>query len=220
MQYLISFLEGVITFISPCLLPMLPIYVSYFAGNGEENYRSSLWNALGFVTGFTVLFVAMGMFAGAIGSLLMRYQTVINIITGLVVVFFGLVFLDVFKLKLFSGLKINGLKKQKLGFFPSLLFGIIFSVSWTPCVGVFLGSALLLASRQASMVQGIFMLFAYSLGLGIPFILSAVLIEKLKASFQFIKKNYRVIHMIAGIFLVLIGILMMTGSLGTFLSAL
>ena len=103
MQYIISFLEGIITFISPCLLPMLPIYISYFAGGGERSGRKTLTGALGFVLGFTVVFVAMGALAGTLGGLPMKYQRVVNIVSGAVVIFFGLNFLGVFKLKLFTG---------------------------------------------------------------------------------------------------------------------
>ena len=107
-----------------------------------------------------------------------------------------------------------------MGFFSALLFGMIFSVGWTPCVGAFLGSALMLASTQAHMVKGILMLLCYSLGLGIPFVISAVLIDKLKAAFNFIKSNYRVINAACGIFLVIVGISMATGVLGRLLNLL
>ena len=103
MQYLIAFLEGIITFISPCLLPMLPIYISYFAGGGERSTRKTVTTALGFVLGFTAVFVAMGALAGTVGSFLIRYQTAVNIVSGLIVIFFGLNFLGVFKLNLFRG---------------------------------------------------------------------------------------------------------------------
>ena len=103
MQYVISFLEGIITFISPCLLPMLPVYVSYFAGGGQRTGGKTLKGALGFVIGFTVVFVLMGALAGTVGSFLREYQTAVNILTGLVVVFFGLSFLGIFKLTLFKG---------------------------------------------------------------------------------------------------------------------
>ena len=102
MQYVISFLEGVVTFISPCLLPMLPIYISYFAGGGERSVKKTLSGALGFVTGFTIVFVALGALAGTLGGLLKEYQTAVNIVSGLIVIFFGLNFLGVFKLNLFK----------------------------------------------------------------------------------------------------------------------
>lgn len=219
MQYLISFLEGIITFISPCLLPMLPIYVSYFAGGGERSTARTLRGALGFVLGFTLMFVAMGALAGTLGSFLTRHHTAVNIVLGLIVVFFGLNYLGVFRLKLFNG---GGrtLERRDLGFFSALVFGVVFSVGWTPCVGAFLGSALALASQQGHALAGMLMLLLYSLGLGLPFILSALLIDKLKTAFDWIKRHYGVINTVCGALLVLIGVLMATGTLGRLLTAL
>ena len=219
MQYFISFLEGIITFISPCLLPMLPIYISYFAGGGERSTKKTIGNALGFTAGFTIVFMALGALAGTIGSFLIKHQNVVNVITGLIVIFFGLNFLGVLKINLFRGMTGN-VNTENMGFFSSFVFGMIFSVGWTPCVGAFLGSALMLASTQAHMLKGIMMLLCYSLGLGIPFVLSAVLIEQLKGAFNFIKKNYRIINIICGIFLIIVGICMATGLLGRLLTLL
>ena len=217
MQYFISFLEGIITFISPCLLPMLPIYISYFAGGGERDIKKTVKNAMGFVLGFTFVFMAMGALAGTIGSFLMKHQIIVNVISGMIVIFFGLNFLGIFKINLFRGGSKN-INTENMGFFSAIIFGIIFSVGWTPCVGAFLGSALMLASTQAHMVKGILMLLCYSLGLGIPFLLSAVLIDKLKETIQLIKKNYQVINTISGIFLIFIGVCMTTGILGRILT--
>lgn len=216
MQYFISFLEGIITFISPCLLPMLPIYISYFAGGGQRSTRKTLTCAGGFVIGFTLLFVAMGALAGTVGSFLKSHQTAVNIISGLIVIFFGLNFLGVFKFNLFHGSK-RSVDTKNLGFFSSLLFGVIFSIGWTPCVGAFLGSALMLASQQGHVLAGMLMLLCYSLGLGVPFLLSAVLIDKLKSTFDWIKRHYRLINLVCGSLLVLIGLLMATGLLGRLL---
>ena len=213
MQYVISFLEGVVTFISPCLLPMLPIYISYFAGGGERSVKKTLSGALGFVTGFTIVFVALGALAGTLGGLLKEYQTAVNIVSGLIVVFFGLNFLGVFKLNIFKGSN-HKVNTKNMGFFSALLFGIIFSVSWTPCVGAFLGSALMLASQQGHVGEGVVMLLVYSLGLGIPFVLSAVLIDYLKSAFNWIKKHYKVINIVCGVLLILVGVLMATGLIG------
>ena len=217
MQYFISFLEGIITFISPCLLPMLPIYISYFAGGGERNTKRTVKNALGFVLGFTLVFMAMGALAGTIGSFLMKYQKIVNVISGMIVIFFGLNFLGVLKIDLFRGGS-KSVNTENMGFFSAMIFGIVFSVGWTPCVGAFLGSALMLASTQAHMVKGVLMLLCYSLGLGIPFVLSAVLIDKLKGTIQFIKKNYHVINRISGLFLLVVGVCMATGVLGRLLA--
>lgn len=217
MQYGISFLEGILTFISPCLLPMLPVYITYFAG-GEADTKKTLRGALGFVLGFTILFTAMGALAGTLGSFLSRYQTAVNVISGLIVVFFGLSFMGVIKLNLFKGSA--KLHTGNQSFFSSVLFGMVFSVGWTPCVGAFLGSALMLASQQGHVLEGTLMLLSYSLGLGIPFLLSAVLIDQLKGAFQFIKRHYTLINRVCGALLILIGILMATGVLNTVMQLL
>ena len=219
MQYTIAFLEGIITFISPCLLPMLPIYISYFAGGGERSTKKTLSGALGFVSGFSVIFVAMGALAGTIGGFLREYRGAVNVISGLVVILFGLNFLGVFKMNLFRGGS-KAVNCRDMGFFPAMLFGMIFSLGWTPCVGAFLGSALMLASQQGHVVEGMLMLLCYSLGLGIPFLLSAVLIDYLKSAFNWIKQHYQVINAVCGCFLVLVGILMATGTLGRLISLL
>ena len=219
MQYLISFLEGIVTFISPCLLPMLPIYITYFAGGGERTTGKTLKGALGFVTGFTLVFVALGALAGTLGSFLRQYQMAVNIVSGLIVVIFGLSFLGVFQLNIFKGSQRN-VDTQKTGFFSAVLFGMVFSIGWTPCVGAFLGSALALASQQGHVVEGMLMLLAYSMGLGIPFVLSAVLIDYLKSAFNWIKKHYTVINAVSGALLIVIGILMMTGMLNRLLTLL
>ena len=213
MDFFLTFLEGIITFISPCLLPMLPIYVSYFAGGEEEKTtKKTLINSLGFVLGFTLVFVTLGAFSGALGSFFQRYKLVLNIVTGLIVIFFGLNFLGVLKLNIFKGIK-NPFAGKKLGFFSATLFGMIFSIGWTPCVGAFLGSALSLAAGQGDILTGVLLLLCYSLGLGIPFVISAVLIDELRGAFGFIKRHYRVINTVCGIFLCVVGVLMMTGLL-------
>lgn len=219
MQYLISFLEGIITFISPCLLPMLPIYVSYFAGGGERTMKKTLTGALGFVLGFTLVFIAMGALAGSVGALLTKYSFWVNLIGGLIVVAFGLSYMGVFQLDLFHGVK-GTMKTGELGFFSAFVFGVVFSVGWTPCVGAFLGSALMLASQRGHVLEGMGMLLCYSLGLGIPFLLSAVLIDKLKSAFNWIKGHYSVINKICGALLVLVGVCMATGMLGRLLALL
>ena len=195
---------------------MLPIYISYFVGGGERTTAKTLKGALGCVTGFTVVFVALGALAGTVGSFLRQYQTVVDIVSGIIVILFGLSFLGVFKLSFFKGSRFE-VKAEKMGFFSAMLFGVIFSIGWTPCVGAFLGSALMLAAQQAHAVEGMLMLLAYSLGLGIPFVFSAVLIDYLKSAFNWIKKHYKVINIVSGALLVLLGILMATGTFGRFI---
>ncbi len=216
MQYFIAFLEGIITFVSPCLLPMLPIYISYFAGGSEKNGKRIIKNALGFILGFTVIFVMLGALAGSFGRLLREHKTVVDIVTGVIVIIFGLNFLGLFKLNIFKGTRAS--RTENLGFFSSVLFGVIFSIGWTPCVGAFLGSALMLAANRGSVLQGVIMLLLYSLGLGIPFFVSALLIDKLKGAFSFIKRHYKVINIVSGALLVAVGVSMATGYFGRFLA--
>lgn len=219
MTYFISFLEGIITFISPCILPMLPLYISYFA-NGENNKRKTLFNAIGFVLGFTLIFVLLGAFAGGMGGLLQKYQTAVNIVTGAIVVVLGLNFAGVIRIGFLNSTKKLQVQIQNIHFATSVLFGMIFAIGWTPCVGAFLGSALMMASQKGTMAAGILMLVVYSAGLGIPFVVSALLIDRLKETFQVIKSHYRIINIVSGVFLIIVGILMMTGTFGYFLALL
>lgn len=219
MQYLISFLEGIVTFLSPCLLPMLPVYVSYFAGGGTRTPGRTLAGAGGFVAGFTLVFMAMGALAGTVGGFLRGHQAAVDLVCGLVVILFGLNFLGVLPFELFRG----GVRADRVrtpGFVSALAFGVVFSLGWTPCVGAFLGSALMLASQQGHVLEGTLMLLTYSLGLGIPFLLSAVLIDTLKSAFDWVKRHYDVINKVCGALLILIGLLMATGLLGRLLTAL
>ena len=219
MHYLISFLEGVITFISPCLLPMLPIYISYFAGGGQRIPGKTLRCASGFVLGFTLVFVAMGALAGTLGAFLTRYQTVVNVVCGVIVILFGLNYLGALKLNLFRGMSMSA-KTDDMTFLSAMVFGLVFSIGWTPCVGTFLGTALMMASQQGSVLIGMGMLLCYSLGLGVPFLISAVLIDQLKAGFNFIKAHYEVINRTCGILLIVVGVLMAAGVLSGLLTRL
>lgn len=217
MQYLIAFLEGIITFVSPCLLPMLPVYVSYFA-NGENNRRRTLFNAIAFVAGFTTIFLMLGAFAGSVGAALKQHAAIVNLITGGIVVVLGLNFSGLLQIGFLNKTQKLDIKVKTENVFSTFLFGMIFSIGWTPCVGAFLGSALLLASERGTLMEGLLMLLVYSLGLGIPFVISALLLDKLKETFTFIKKHYVLINRIAGIFLIVVGISMMTGLFGRLLA--
>lgn len=213
MQFLITFLEGIISFISPCMLPMLPIYISYFAGNANKKSRTFL-SALSFVAGFTLVFCILGLFAGSIGSLLSRFHTAVDIVCGIVIILLGLNFLEIINIPFLRGFH----TAQKVtGIFSAFIFGVIFSISHAPCVGAFLGTALVTASASGTAAEGALLLLSYSLGMGLPFIVSALIIDKLSHAFEVIKRNYKTINLICGIFLIIIGILMATGLFHEFL---
>jgi len=220
MEYLATFLEGVITFVSPCLLPMLPLFIAYFAGGsgaeaalGGSDKAGFAARIGGFVLGFTLVFVALGATAGALGGLLSRYATVVNVVCGAIVVVFGLYYAGVFKSALLDRTLKPDIDIRPQTFSSSVLFGIVFAVGWTPCVGVFLGSALALAAVSSSMGKGIALLLCYSIGLAVPFVISAFAIDKLVGAFDFIKRHYRELNRVCGGLLVVMGILMMTGQL-------
>lgn len=212
MTFLITFLEGLISFISPCVLPMIPVYIVYFSAddNNGKKYKT-LTNALGFVLGFSLVFMLLGVFASSIGSLLVKYQKIINIVAGLIVIILGIHYTGLLKIKFLERTVKADTQIRPKTFLQSLLFGTVFSVGWTPCTGVFLGSAIALASTQDSVLYGFLLLLCYAVGFGIPFLLCAVLIDTLKGAFDFIKRHYKIINMISGIFLIIIGVLMMTG---------
>lgn len=219
MDYIITILEGTAAFVSPCILPLLPVYISYFAGTQIENGRKkAIINAVGFVLGFTAVFVLLGALAGAAGKILNRYETAVNISTGAVMIIFGLSYLGIIKLPFTGGFNGDASGSRKTGFLYSVVFGAVFSVSWTPCVGAFLGSALMLAAAGGDTLKGIILLLCFSAGLGLPFIISAVLIERMKSAFDFIKKHFRIITVVSGIMLIAAGLMTATGLLGYYLA--
>lgn len=216
MQYAITFLEGLISFISPCMLPMLPLYISYFAGNTNKKGHTLL-RAAAFVLGFTIIFTALGLFAGTLGAILTRYRQIVNIVCGVIVIIFGLSYLEVINLPIFKGMQSG---REVTSVFSAFIFGVIYSVSLTPCVGAFLGSALMMASTSGKAFQGALLLFTYSLGLGVPFLFSAVLVDQLSMAFGFIKKHYRIVNAICGVFLIILGVLMASGRMSAVISVL
>jgi len=194
----------------------MPVFVSYFAGTAihDEEEQSGrrrvriLVSALAFMAGFTLVFVALGIFAGSLGSILTQNQRIVDLVAGSIVILFGLGYLGLFKLPTFN---VSPQFEGKKDGVRSFLFGIVFSIAWTPCVSAFLGSALMLAAVTGSWYQGALLLLFYSLGLGLPLVLSALLIDSLKGAFDFIKRHYKTITRISGILLILMGLLIMSG---------
>ena len=192
MQYLITFLEGILSFLSPCLLPLLPVYLAYFAGNQEEDQkRGQVLRIVAFIIGFTLSFVVLGLVFSALGSIISHHQLIMNLVCGRAMVFFGLTYLGILPVSLFG----SGPKTMKVySMASSFLFGLLYPINLTPCVGAFLGSALALAASTGSVGQGIALLFVYSLGLGLPFLLSALIMSHM--SIFFFQGQHRI--MIAG----------------------
>lgn len=225
-SYFLTFTEGILTFISPCILPMLPIYFIYLAGTSEngndttthnnspaQNKNRMITNAIGFVLGFTIVFVALGATVTSIGHFLVSNRVLLQKISGIVMIIFGLNFIGILKLGFLNGEKRINFKFSQLRFLTSIVFGIVFGFGWTPCLGAFLGSALLLAGSSGTILQGILMLLIYSIGLGIPFIITAILFDKVKGAIGRIQKYSRVISIISGIMLIAAGILVFTDQL-------
>ena len=206
MEFLFTFLEGIASFISPCVLPMLPIYISYFAGKEDSKTSRALLNSIGFVIGNTIIFILFAIIASYAGALALGIQKYIKILFGVVIIILGLNYMGILKIK-FLNKEIRVKKKiDDFTFFKTILFGMMFSISWTPCIGSFLGSALLLIANKQNILQGILLMLVYSIGFGIPFIISAVLIEKLKNFYNLIKKNYKIIKIISGVLLIVMGV--------------
>ena len=212
MESALTFTEGIMSFITPCMLPLLPVFISFFVAEDKrgEAKKSTLLNSSAFVLGFTVIFTILGVFAGTAGLFLKNHSTVVNLVCGLIVVALGLAYIGVIPLNFLKG--ISG-KYKADNILSAFVFGMIYSVSLTPCVGAFLGSALMLAATTGGAVKGFSLLLVYSLGLGIPFIISALIIDRLKDAFDFIKRHYDLINKVSGVFLIIVGILMMAGLL-------
>lgn len=206
MDYVFTFLEGIASFISPCLLPMLPIYISYFAGEENKSVKKAVFNSIGFVLGFTTLFLILSIFASTFGSFISSNLKSIKIIFGIIIIIFGLNYMQVLKLGFLNKTKRIKINMDNFNFFKALLFGVLFSISWTPCIGAFLSSALLLVASKQDLVKGIILMLLYSIGLGIPFIISAIFIEKFKKMFDFIKRNFGKVKIISGLILIGMGL--------------
>ena len=206
MEYVFTFLEGIASFISPCLLPMLPIYIAYFTGEKENNLKKAIINSIGFVMGFTIIFLILSVFDSKLVGFISENMKYFKMFFGILIIIFGLNYMEILKIKFLNKTQNINIKTKNMNFVKALFFGIVFSISWTPCIGTFLSAALLLIAKNQELLKGIILILIYSIGLGIPFIISTILIEKLKGVFNFIKTNYSVIRKISGVLLIVMGI--------------
>ena len=202
------FFEGVLTFISPCILPMFPVFLMYLRNESQKKGKALVINILGFILGFTIVFVTLGATATAIGSIMNQNRVLLQRIGGVIIILFGLNMAGFINIRFLNFQRGLSLKKDSGGFLSSMIFGIVFSFGWSPCLGLFLGTALILAADASTVGIGMFYLFVFSMGLGLPFLITGILFSKVEQSFNFVKKHYNLITKISGIFLVIIGILM------------
>ncbi len=213
-----AILAGLLSFLSPCVLPLIPGYLSFISGVSMDDLqrrdRSSALtgrlfiNTLFFVLGFSLVFVLLGATASSLGKFLTENLSLFNKIAGVLVFLFGLHVAGVFRVKALNYEKRFHLDTSKRrGLLGSSLIGIAFAFGWTPCIGPILGSILVLAGQQASVNQGILLLLFYSAGLGIPFIITAVLFSYLIGTFSFVKRHFHAIEIISGVLLMIIGVL-------------
>lgn len=208
------FLEGMASFLTPCVLPMIPAYMTYLTGQSLEVMaqdararRVLMVNGLAFVVGFTIIFVLMGAVATRIGFYLLRHQHTLRRISGVLIVLFGLVHMGALSIPFLNMERRLRVQPKTPGLFPALLMGMGFSIGWTPCIGPILTSVLILAANAATVDQGMLLLGVYALGLGLPFLALTFGLKYLIGYLKGIYKYMRIIKMVSGIILVMIGVM-------------
>lgn len=216
---LYSLAMGLISFVSPCILPLIPSYVSYITGisydelvsreSRRKNMSITLLHSLVFVLGFSIIFVLLGATASLAGSILTRHLDIIRIVGGVLIIIMGVFVMDVVHIPFLQQEAKLRLKTRPAGYIGTLVVGMIFGAGWTPCTGPFLGSVLALAMTGETLGSGMALLTLYSLGLGIPFILSAIAISAFLSSFNKLKKHFKAIKMTSGAILIIMGILLL-----------
>jgi cytochrome c-type biogenesis protein len=221
-SYLIAFTAGVLSFASPCVLPLVPSYVSYITGlsfeelSGDVRERRIMWttlsNALLFIAGFSTVFIAFGASASVIGQLMLTHQEALRRIGGALIVFFGLYVMGAVNLRWLSVDKHWRFNERPAGYIGTFLIGVAFAAGWTPCVGPILGSILLYASTAGSMATGISLLVAYSIGLGLPLLIVALAFNSVLAHWKSLQRYMRPIMITSGLFLIFVGALIFTNS--------
>jgi cytochrome c-type biogenesis protein len=213
-SFALAFVAGVLSFLSPCVLPLIPSYVGFLTGltldELEVRRGTALAHALWFVAGFSLIFIALGATASALGVLLLRSQVWIGRIGGGVVILFGLYLLGVVRPGLLMRERKVQLARKPLGYLGSAFVGITFGAAWTPCIGPILGAILTLAAAQASVGHGAALLTAYSAGLALPFVVTALALDRFLAWFQRFRPYLVWVERIAGILLILLGLLLVT----------
>jgi len=210
----IAFTAGLLSFLSPCVLPLIPSYVTFITGlsleDVQKSRRAALIHSLLFVLGFTLIFLAFGATATALGQLLLYQRAWITRIGGLLIIVFGLYMLGVFNVSMFSRERRVHIANKPVGYLGTLLVGVAFGAGWTPCIGPILGSILTYAASSADLARGLWLLLAYSLGLAVPFLLAAVAVERFLDFFGRMKRQMIWITRTSGVLMIVVGVLMIT----------
>ncbi len=219
-SYIGAFVAGLLSFLSPCVLPLIPSYITYITGLSFADLDSehpthvvrskTLLHSLSFVSGFTVVFVLLGASATLAGSFLQEHMDVVRKIGGIMVVLFGIHVTGLFPIRWLLGEKRLNLRNKPAGFLGSMLVGFAFAAGWTPCIGPILASILMIAATEEKVWQGIALLLLYSLGLGIPFVISALAMHRFITLFNRFKKYIRLFEIVTGFFLIIVGVLIFT----------
>ena len=212
--YLVVFLEGIASFISPCVLALIPTYISYLAGttideieNSQHSKHTLMMNALGFVFGIFIVFGALGATATTLGRVLNMNTALLQKISGVIIIIFGVFYMGLIDLSFMNREKRIHVKKVVPTIGGSIIFGMSFAFGWTPCIGPALGSVLMMAANAATLWNGILLLSVYTMGLGILLLLIAFFVDKLIGSIQKMYKHFGLIKIMSGILLIMIGLL-------------
>lgn len=213
----ISFTAGVLSFLSPCVLPLIPSYISFITGLSLEHVqrtrRIALVNSLLFIAGFTVVFLALGATATLVGQALFRQREWVSRLGGVLVILFGLYLVGAFNFAFLARERRVHLANKPLGYAGTFLVGMAFAAGWTPCIGPILGGVLTFTASSADLNRGLLLLFAYSLGLAVPFLLAALMIERFTATLRRYRAALAWTSRVSGVLLIVVGLLMVTGSM-------
>ncbi len=212
--FFIAFTAGLLSFLSPCVLPLIPSYVTFITGMSLDEMqrarRTTLVHSLLFIAGFTLVFLALGATATVLGRVLLAYRDWISRLGGALIIVFGLYLLGVFNIRAFATERRVHVADKPLGYLGTLLVGMAFAAGWTPCIGPILGSILIYTSSEADLARGLVLLLAYSLGLAIPFLVSSLLIERFFTAFQRFRPYLVWVSRAGGVLLILIGVLLVS----------
>ncbi len=211
---LISFTAGLLSFLSPCVLPLIPSYVTFITGLSVDELqsarRTALVHSLLFIAGFTMIFLALGATATVLGRALLAYRGWISRIGGALIILFGLYLLGVFNVRAFGRERRVHLANKPVGYLGTVLVGIAFGAGWTPCIGPILGSILIYTSSAADLNRGLLLLLTYSLGLAVPFLVSSLAINHFIAAFARVRARLVWVNRLGGALLVAVGLLLLT----------